>query len=151
VEARRTSSQQGSSNSWDYRQHHTHNHTTLGGFARDEIFMSASNVDCHMISNPSRMMYYVMLPHWMFVMFSWASHICGSVMLSMSLDPVASLLLSGGHLYMIPKVVPTTVPPKQCRMVVSHTTKFSFFTIFSKGEQKDTATTTALAQAPSIQ
>jgi hypothetical protein len=38
----------------------------------------------------------------------------------------------------------TTVPPKQFRKVVSHTTKFSFFTICSKGEQKDTATTTSL-------
>jgi hypothetical protein len=45
----------------------------------------------------------------------------------------------------------TTIPPKQCRKVVSHNTKFSFFTIYSKGEQKDVATTTASAQAPSIQ
>jgi hypothetical protein len=45
----------------------------------------------------------------------------------------------------------TIVPPKQCRKVVSHTAKFSFFTICSKGEQKDTATTTASPQAPSIQ
>jgi hypothetical protein len=57
----------------------------------------------------------------------------------------------GGHLYRIPEVVPTTIPPKQCRKVVSHTTKIIFFTICSKGEQKDTATTTALTQAPSIQ
>jgi hypothetical protein len=57
----------------------------------------------------------------------------------------------GGHLYRIPKVVPTTVPPKKCCKVVSDTTKFSFFTICSKGEQKDTATTTASPQAPSIQ
>ena len=57
----------------------------------------------------------------------------------------------GGHLYRIPEVVPTTVPPKKCHNVVSHTAKFNFFTICSKGEQKDTATTTALPQAPSIQ
>jgi hypothetical protein len=57
----------------------------------------------------------------------------------------------GGHLYRIPEVVPTTVPPKKCRKVVSHTAKFSFFTICSKGEQKDTATTTASPPAPSIQ
>jgi hypothetical protein len=86
---------QRSSNSWDCRQHHTHNHTTSGGFARDEIFVSANNVDCHTTSNPSRMRYYVMFPHWMSVMFSWANHICGSAMLSMSLDPVVSLLLWG--------------------------------------------------------
>jgi hypothetical protein len=57
----------------------------------------------------------------------------------------------GGHLYRIPEVVPTTIPPKQCRKVLSHTAKFSFFTICSKGEQKDTATTTTSTQAPSIQ
>jgi hypothetical protein len=56
----------------------------------------------------------------------------------------------GGHLYRIPEVVPTTVPPKTCHKVVSHTTKFSFITIYSKGEQKDTATTIASPQAPSI-
>jgi hypothetical protein len=57
----------------------------------------------------------------------------------------------GGHLYRIPEVVPTIVPPKKCNKVVSHTAKFIFFTICSKGEQKDTATTTTLPQAPSIQ
>ena len=36
-----------------------------------------------------------MLPHWMSVMFSCVSHICGNAMLSMSLDPVVSLLLWG--------------------------------------------------------
>jgi hypothetical protein len=51
---------------------------------------------------------------------------------------------------MIPEVVPTTAPSKQCCKVVSHTTKFIFSTIYSKGEQKDTATTTASAQALSI-
>jgi hypothetical protein len=44
---------------------------------------------------PFRMRYYVMFPHWMSVMFSWANHICGSAMLFMSLDPVVSLLLWG--------------------------------------------------------
>jgi hypothetical protein len=53
------------------------------------------SVDCHTASNPSRMRYYVMFPHWMSVMFSWASDICGNTMLSMSLDPVVSLLLWG--------------------------------------------------------
>jgi hypothetical protein len=65
--------------------------------------------------------------------------------------PRSVIVSLGGHLYRIPEVVLTTVPPKKCRKVVSHTTKFSFFTICSKGEQKDTATTTASAQAPSIQ
>jgi hypothetical protein len=65
--------------------------------------------------------------------------------------PRSVIVSLGGHLYRIPEVVLTTVPPKQCHKVVSHTTKFSFFTICSKGEHKDTATTTASAQAPSIQ
>jgi hypothetical protein len=65
--------------------------------------------------------------------------------------PRSVIVTLRGHLYRIPKVVPTIVPPKKCCKVVSHTTKFSFFTIYSKGEQKDTATTTASTQAPSIQ
>jgi hypothetical protein len=52
---------------------------------------------------------------------------------------------------MILEVVPTTVSPKNCRKVVSHTTKFSFFTVCSKGEQKNTTTTAALVQAPYVQ
>jgi hypothetical protein len=66
-------------------------------------------------------------------------------------QPRSVIVTLGGHLYRIPEVVPTTVPPKKFCKVVSHTAKFSFFTICSKGEQKDTATTTALPQAPSIQ
>jgi hypothetical protein len=65
--------------------------------------------------------------------------------------PRSVIITLGSHLYRIPEVVPTTFPPKQCRKVVSHTTKFIFSTICSKGEQKDTATTTTLPQAPSIQ
>jgi hypothetical protein len=64
--------------------------------------------------------------------------------------PHSIIITLGGHLYRILEVVPTTAPPKQCHKVVSHTTKFIYSTICSKGEQKDTATTTALAQAPSI-
>jgi hypothetical protein len=65
--------------------------------------------------------------------------------------PHSVIVTLGGHLYRIPEVVPTIVPPKQCRKVVSHTTKFSFFTICSKGEQKNTATTAASVQAPFVQ
>jgi hypothetical protein len=65
--------------------------------------------------------------------------------------PHSVIVTLGGHLYRIPEVVPTIVPPKKCRKVVSHTAKFSFFTICSKGEQKDTATTTASPPTPSIQ
>jgi hypothetical protein len=57
--------------------------------------VSTNSVDCHTASNPSRMRYYVMLPHSMSVMFSWANHICGDAMLFMSLDLVVSLLLWG--------------------------------------------------------
>jgi hypothetical protein len=52
---------------------------------------------------------------------------------------------------MIPKVVPTTVPTKQCHKVIYHTAKFSLFTICSEGEQKDTTTTGASTQYLSIQ
>jgi hypothetical protein len=65
--------------------------------------------------------------------------------------PRSVIVTLGGHLYRIPEVVPTIVPPKQCHKVVSHTTKFILFTICSKGEHKDIVTTTALAQAPYIQ
>ena len=64
--------------------------------------------------------------------------------------PRSVIITLGGHLYRIPEVVPTTAPPKQCCKVVSHTRKFIFSTICSKGEQKDTAATTASAKAPSI-
>jgi hypothetical protein len=65
--------------------------------------------------------------------------------------PRSVIVTLGGHLYRIPEVAPTIVPPKKCRKVVSHTAKFSFFTICSKGEQKDIGTTTTSPQAPSIQ
>jgi hypothetical protein len=65
--------------------------------------------------------------------------------------PHSVIVILGCHLYRILEVIPTIVPPKKCCKVVSHTTKFSFFTTCSKGEQKDIATTTASAQAPSIQ
>jgi hypothetical protein len=65
--------------------------------------------------------------------------------------PCSVIVSLGGHLYRKSEVVLTTIPPKKCRKVVSHTTKFIFFTICSKGEQKDTTTTTISNQAPSIQ
>jgi hypothetical protein len=65
--------------------------------------------------------------------------------------PRSVIVSLGFHLYRIPEVASNIVPPKLCCKVVSHTTKFSFFTICSKGEHKDTATTTTFAQAPSIQ
>jgi hypothetical protein len=65
--------------------------------------------------------------------------------------PLSVIVSPGGHIYIIPEVVLIIVPLKKCRKVVSPSTKFSFFTIYSKGEQKDTATTTTSAQAPSIQ
>ena len=65
--------------------------------------------------------------------------------------PQNFIISLGGHLYRIIEVVLNTVPPKKCRKVVSHTTKFNFFTICSKCEHKDNATTTTSAQTPSIQ
>jgi hypothetical protein len=59
---------QRSSSSCIFRQHHTRNHTTLYGFTKDEIFVSASSVTCPMTSSPSRMRYCVMFPHWKYVM-----------------------------------------------------------------------------------
>ena len=87
-----------------------------------------------------------MFPCWMSVTFFWASHICGSTMLFMSPDPVVSLLL-WGHLYKIPEVVvPNTIPPKQYLKVVSHTKKFSFFTVFLKDEHNNLATAATSVQ-----
>jgi hypothetical protein len=65
--------------------------------------------------------------------------------------PRSVIVTLGSHLYRIPEVLPTIVPPKKYRKVVSHTVKFIFFTICSKGEQKDTETTIAFPKAPSIQ
>jgi hypothetical protein len=56
-----------------------------------------------------------------------------------------------GHLYRVTEVVPTTIPPKQCCNVLYHTAKFIFFTVCSKGEQKNTTTTAASVQAPFFQ
>jgi hypothetical protein len=63
--------------------------------------------------------------------------------------PRSVIVTLGGHLYRILEVILTIVPPKQCHKVVSHTTKFNFFTVCSKREQKNT--TAASVQAPSIQ
>jgi hypothetical protein len=61
----------------------------------DKISVLDNSVDIHTTSNPSRMSYYVMFPHWMSVMFFWEIHICGNTMLFMSLDPTVSLFLWG--------------------------------------------------------
>jgi hypothetical protein len=66
-------------------------------------------------------------------------------------QPCSVIVTLGGHLYKIPEVVPTIVPLKQCHKLVSHTTKFNFFTMCSKGEKKNTATTAASIQSPSFQ
>jgi hypothetical protein len=59
------------------------------------------------------------------------------------------IITLGGQLYIIPEVVPTTVPPKQCHKVISHNTKFNLCTTRSRDAQKATATTTI--STPSIQ
>ena len=85
--------------------------------------------------------FYVLLGH----PYMWKRHVIYES------RPNNVIVTLGGHLYRILEVVPTTAPPKQRRKVVSHTTKFIFSAIYSKGEQKDTAATTTSAQAPSIQ
>jgi hypothetical protein len=69
--------------------------------------------------------------------------------------PHSVIVTLGGHLYMIPEVVLTTtislILEKQCHKVISQTTKFSLFMIWSEGEQKVTVTTKTLAQDLSIQ
>jgi len=58
------------------------------------------------------------------------------------------IITLGGHLYRIPKLVLTTNRPKQCCKVISHTTKFILFKVYSKDEQK--TTTTTATSTPSI-
>jgi hypothetical protein len=65
--------------------------------------------------------------------------------------PRSVIVTLGGQLYKIPEVVSTIVPPKQCHKVISHTAKFSLFTIRLECEQKDTATNAASSQDLSIQ
>jgi hypothetical protein len=65
--------------------------------------------------------------------------------------PRSVIITLGDQLYRILKVVLTIVPPKKCRKVISHISKFSLFTIYSKGEQRNTTTTASSVQAPSIQ
>ena len=44
-------------------------------------------------------------------------------------------------LFGIPKIVPTIVPPKQCRKVICHIAKFILFIVYSKDAQNATTTT----------
>jgi hypothetical protein len=43
--------------------------------------------------------------------------------------PSRIIVTLGGQLYQTPKLVSTIVPSKQCHKVISHTAKFSLFTI----------------------
>jgi hypothetical protein len=65
--------------------------------------------------------------------------------------PCSVIVTLRDHLYKILEVVLTTISKKQCNKVISHMTKFSFFTIQAEGEQKKTVTIMALVQSPSIQ
>jgi hypothetical protein len=55
--------------------------------------------------------------------------------------PCSVIISLGGQLYRISEVVLTIAPPKQCRKVISHTTKFILFTLCSKDAQNTTTTT----------
>jgi hypothetical protein len=59
-----------------------------------------------------------------------------AVILFMSLNPIASFLLWGINFIRYHEVVSTIVPKKQCHKVISHTAKFSLFTIWEEVEQK---------------
>jgi hypothetical protein len=63
--------------------------------------------------------------------------------------PRSVIITLGGHLYRIPEVFSTIVPPKKCRKVISHTAKFIIFIVCSKDARKATATTAT--STPSIQ
>jgi hypothetical protein len=76
-------------------------------------------------------------------LYMWKRHViyesrCHSVIITL-----------GRQLYRIPKVLSTTAPPKQFRKVISHTTKFIIFIVYSKDAHK--TTTTITASKPSIQ
>jgi hypothetical protein len=62
--------------------------------------------------------------------------------------PRSVIITLGSHLYRIPEVVLTIVPPKQCCKVISHTAKSILFIVCSKDAQK--ATTTTTSSTPSI-
>jgi hypothetical protein len=62
--------------------------------------------------------------------------------------PCSVIITLGGHLYQIPEVFPTIVPPKQCHKVIYLIVKFILFTIYSKDARK--ATTTTATSTPSI-
>jgi hypothetical protein len=64
-------------------------------------------------------------------------------------QPRSVIITLGVQLYRILEVVLTIVPSKQCRKVISHTTKFVLFTICSKDAHK--AKTTIVASTPSIE
>jgi hypothetical protein len=62
--------------------------------------------------------------------------------------PHSVIITMGGHLYRILEVVPTIVPQKEWRKVISHTAKFILFIVYSKDAKK--TTTTIVASRPSI-
>jgi hypothetical protein len=68
--------------------------------------------------------------------------------------PCNVIITLGGHLYRVREVALTTstslVSEKQCHKVISHTTKFSLFTIQLDDEQEVPATTKILTQDVSI-
>jgi hypothetical protein len=83
-----------------------------------------------------------MFPLLMSLGLFWDNHICGYLMLYMSLEPRSVIITLGGQLYRILEVVPTTPPPKQCCKLISHTEKFILFIVCSKDSQNTTITTT---------
>jgi hypothetical protein len=121
----------------------------IGGFTRDEIFVSANSVHMSYGIHPFKDEVVcdvspldvcdVVLGQ----PYMWKHHVVYES------RPRSVIITLGGQLYRIPEVVLTTAPPKQCRKVISHTTKFILFTVCSKDAQK--TTTTTAASTPSIQ
>jgi hypothetical protein len=64
-------------------------------------------------------------------------------------QPCSFIITLAGHIYRIPELFMTIVPPKQCCKVISHAEKFIIFTIYSKDAHKSTTTTEN--STPSIQ
>jgi hypothetical protein len=75
------------------RQRRTYNPTPSDRSAKEATSPLTNNAACHTTSSLSKTRYCVMLPVSEFVMFFWANHIYGNVMLYMSLGlAVLSLL-----------------------------------------------------------
>jgi len=91
--SRRTSSEWILSSIFPYRQHCTHNHTTLDESTKEVIFVSTNNVVYPTTTSPSNIRYCVMFLPLKFVILFWDKIIYGNVILYMNLGLTVLLLL----------------------------------------------------------